>query len=163
MACYSTLSWSPVTSSVAWSNLAVEEAGAHRACKRHHFFSLSLVFCRRAHRNTSPGSRAHPSAQKGADDGGGDGGGNGGDDDDGGDDEDAVACGGGGGGCAERRLRPNCRGQAAATAGATAIATVTILMVLVELVVDTVVVMTMLLGAGVIAGGAEVATTIAAV
>ena len=162
MACYSTLSWSPVTSSVAWSNLAVEEAGAHRACKRHHFFSLSLVFCRRAHRNTSPGSRAHPSAQKGADDGGGDGGGNGGDDDDGGDDEDAVAC-GGGGGCAERRLRPNCRGQAAATAGATAIATVTILMVLVELVVDTVVVMTMLLGAGVIAGGAEVATTIAAV
>jgi hypothetical protein len=162
VACYSTLSWSPVTSSVAWSNLAVEEAGAHRACKRHHFFSLSLVFCRRAHRNTSPGSRAHPSAQKGADDGGGDGGGNGGDDDDGGDDEDAVAC-GGGGGCAERRLRPNCRGQAAATAGATAIATVTILMVLVELVVDTVVVMTMLLGAGVIAGGAEVATTIAAV
>ena len=162
MACYSTLSWSPVTSSVAWSNLAVEEAGAHRACKRHHFFSLSLVFCRRAHRNTSPGSRAHPSAQKGADDGGGDGGGNGGDDDDGGDDEDAVAC-GGGGDCAERRLRPNCRGQAAATAGATAIATVTILMVLVELVVDTVVVMTMLLGAGVIAGGAEVATTIAAV
>ena len=162
MACYSTLSCSPVTSSVAWSNLAVEEAGAHRACKRHHFFSLSLVFCRRAHRKTSPGSRAHPSAQKGADDGGGDGGGNGGDDDDGGDDEDAVAC-GGGGGCAERRLRPNCRGQAAATAGATAIATVTILMVLVELVVDTVVVMTMLLGAGVIAGGAEVATTIAAV
>ena len=161
MACYSTLSWSPVTSSVAWSNLAVEEAGAHRACKRHHFFSLSLVFCRRAHRNTSPGSRAHPSAQKGADDGGGDGGGNGGDDDDGGDDEDAVAC--GECGCAERRRRPNCRGQAAATAGATAIATVTILMVLVELVVDTVVVMTMLLGAGVIAGGAEVATTIAAV
>ena len=39
----------------------------------------------------------------------------------------------------------------------------TILMVLVELVVDTVVVMTMLLGAGVIAGGAALATTIAAV
>ena len=39
----------------------------------------------------------------------------------------------------------------------------TILMVLMELVVGNVVVMTMLLGAGVIAGGAEVATTIAAV
>ena len=98
-------------------------------CLQASSFFLSHCFFAAARIETQTHAAARILAHKGADDGGGDGGGNGGDDDDGGDDEDAVAC--GECGCAERRRRPNCRGQAAATAGANAIATVTILMVLV--------------------------------